>query len=70
MKEKPTRKKKNVTITISDTDRERARFIMNKWDIPSFSLLVRELIDEMYFYLMSKETTQEDGQEDHNDTAL
>ena len=63
---KPTRKSRNVMITIPDRYMDEARFVMKELEISTFSALVRELIDEMYFYLTSEEwkNRNEEGKND------
>lgn len=54
--DKYTRRKSNrISLRLSDTDLDEARFVMKELEIPTFSALVRELIDEMYFYLSSEQ---------------
>ena len=53
-------------ITIPDRYMDEARFVMKELEISTFSALVRELIDEMYFYLTSEEwkNRNEEGKND------
>ena len=54
--EKYTRQKSNrISLRLSDVDVEEARYVMKELEIPTFSALVRELIDEMYLYLTSED---------------
>lgn len=65
--EKYTRKKSNrISLRLSDVDVEEARYVMKELEIPTFSALVRELIDEMYFYLNSEDWKKrnEEGEDD------
>lgn len=65
--EKYTRKKSNrISLRLSDVDVEEARYVMKELEIPTFSALVRELIDEMYLYLTSEDWKKrsEEGEDD------
>lgn len=65
--EKYTRQKSNrISLRLSDVDVEEARYVMKELEIPTFSALVRELIDEMYLYLTSEDWKKrnEEGEDD------
>lgn len=52
---KPTRRSRNVTISVTDRCMDEAHYLMQELQIPTFSALVRELVNEMYCYLISED---------------
>ena len=65
MSEETTKKKQKtytVSSKLSSVDYERALYVMRSFGIRTLSALIRELINEMYFYLQAEEIQKEQEQ--------
>ena len=73
MENKPTERRiRQISMRLPEIYIERAHFIMQELEIPSFAQLIKELINQMYFFLLSEKTEQDqdDDQEGSNDSTL